>query len=70
MMSSSFGGKSGFSRSGDRGARFMIPSKTTPELSPRNGNAYGFKVGMSGRAFPAARDPRDGRFASALRAWR
>jgi hypothetical protein len=31
---------------------------------------YGFKVGMSGRAFPAARDPRDGRFASALRAWR
>ena len=38
MMSSSFGGRSGFIRRGGNGARFRIPSKITPELSPRNGN--------------------------------
>ena len=37
MMSSSLGGRSGFNRNGGSGARFMMPSKMMPELSPRNG---------------------------------
>ena len=32
-------GKSGFSRTGGTGARFKMPSKITPEVSPRNGKA-------------------------------
>jgi hypothetical protein len=37
MMSSSFWGRSGFNRIGEIGSRFIIDSKITPEVSPRNG---------------------------------
>ena len=39
MISSSFGGTSGFKRTGEIGARFRMASKITPELSPRKGIA-------------------------------
>src|SRR5208337_3478280 len=39
MTSSSLAGSSGFSRTGATGVRFMIASKMTPEVSPRNGTA-------------------------------
>ena len=39
MTSSSFGGRSGLSRTGATGARFRMASKITPEVSPRNGIA-------------------------------
>src|SRR5882672_9446567 len=37
MMSSNFAGRFGFSRTGASGARFMMASKITPDVSPRNG---------------------------------
>lgn len=39
MMSSSLGATSGFRRKGATGARFIIPSKIAPVLSPRKGTA-------------------------------
>ena len=39
IMSSSLGGRFGFNRTGASGARFMMASKMTPDVSPRNGTA-------------------------------
>src|SRR3984893_7998480 len=38
ISSSSFGGKSGFNRAAETGARFKIASNITADVSPRNGN--------------------------------
>src|ERR1035438_2031900 len=38
MISSSFGGMSGFNRSAGAGARFKIESNIAPDVSPRKGS--------------------------------
>src|SRR5438045_1994123 len=52
-MSSSLGGSSGLRRTGATGARFIIPSKMTPEVSPRKGREH---VALGMRRIQRVRD--------------